>query len=273
MYNYVLEDLFMNNIDKRISNRTYTGEKLSYNIKTKINSYISDKKNYNSIYQSPIRFELIEQNLNGKIGTYGIIKNAPAFIVMIAENNKYSMLDCGFVFERFILYLTSLDLGTCWLGSSFGKNRVPLEKKLKENEFIPIASPVGKVAVKPSMIDKTVRAMSKSRSRLDFDKLFFLDKYNKPIIDKDLRDKLKLVQLAPSANNKQPWRIIIKDDKAYFFIHRNKTLQKVMNFDIQYIDMGIAIYHYYKVFNKCCFIKKRPKINVPSNWEFVIGVS
>lgn len=49
----------------------------------------------------------------------------------------------GYVFEKIVLYITSLGLGTCWLGGSFNKADFEKAITLEEDEFIPVISPMG----------------------------------------------------------------------------------------------------------------------------------
>ena len=59
-----------------------------------------------------------------------------------------------------------------------------------------------------------------------------------------------MVRLAPSASNKQPWRIVKDGDLFHFFLqrtpgYRESMLKKVLGiFDLQRVDMGIALCHF-----------------------------
>jgi nitroreductase len=53
------------------------------------------------------------------------------------------------------------------------------------------------------------------------------------------------VRLAPSASNKQPWRLLRRGDTFHFFLCRDKAYGALMPFaDLQRIDLGIAICHF-----------------------------
>ena len=52
------------------------------------------------------------------------------------------------------------------------------------------------------------------------------------------------MRLAPSAVNKQPWRVVVCDNKAHFYEKRSKGYISADNWDIQKIDMGIALCHF-----------------------------
>lgn len=66
-----------------------------------------------------ITFDLLKKEIsaNGeKLGTYGVIKGAQDFIAASVGKGELSLEALGYTFEELILYVTSLGLGTCWLG-------------------------------------------------------------------------------------------------------------------------------------------------------------
>ena len=60
----------------------------------------------------------------------------------------------------------------------------------------------------------------------------------------ELNQLLEYVRFAPSAVNKQPWRIVVKDGYAHFYEKKDKSYTSKDNWDIQKIDMGIAMCHF-----------------------------
>ena len=53
-----------------------------------------------------------------------------------------------------------------------------------------------------------------------------------------------MVRLAPSAVNKQPWRLILDGKKVHFFLKRTMGFESMFKMDLQRIDMGIAMCHF-----------------------------
>ncbi|MCD8502002.1 MAG: hypothetical protein LRY71_10395 [Bacillaceae bacterium] len=72
-----------------------------------------------------------------KLGTYGFIKNPQAYLVGRVENEQKKLIEFGYVFEKLVLYLTRIGLGTCWLGGSFTRYSFEKEVELKNGEIIP----------------------------------------------------------------------------------------------------------------------------------------
>ena len=52
----------------------------------------------------------------------------------------------------------------------------------------------------------------------------------------------KMVRLAPSAGNKQPWRAVICGERVHFY--EKKTMADNPLGDIQKVDIGIALVHF-----------------------------
>ncbi|MDU3722113.1 MAG: nitroreductase family protein [Clostridium celatum] len=235
-------------IKKRKSIRTYTNEEVSQEIIKNLNTYI---KNLKSPFNESVTFEIIDskEHINGsKIGTYGIIKGATKFIVVKVKKSEFSLQDLGYKMESLILYATSLGLGTCWIGGTFKKEQFAKAIDLKGDEILPIVSPIGYEASKKSLVDRTMRKFTKCDFRKPWNELFFLRDFSLPLTTYstvgEYKNVFENVRLAPSALNKQPWRIIKNGDNFHFFIKKDKEPSEKINYDIQKIDMGIAMCHF-----------------------------
>ncbi len=232
-------------IEKRVSVRSYLKQPLSVEDMAKVTEileFVSEKK---GPFSHKVRFFFVDnENKNGKkIGTYGFIKNPPTFIGGVVENSVEGMVDFGFLFEEVILRLTNEGLGTVWLGGTFDRNDFDVE--VKDNEVIACVSPVGYIASK-SLREKVIRGFSRANQRKPFDELFFLGSDLFPFPkDHPYRKYLEAVQVAPSASNKQPWRIILDNDAFHLYLKRTKGYGNKLKMDIQAIDMGIALSHLY----------------------------
>ena len=240
----------------RKSIRSYEGEKLGPEDKKKITDYI--KKEHKTIFGSKLRFEFIDaSDLNPddlkNLGTYGMINGAKYFIGgTIDKNNKmkYCLVDFGYVFEKILLFLTDLDLGTCWLGGTFNKKGFSDKITLKEDEIIPGVSPVGIISKKRNLKSSIIRRLAGSKNRKPWSKLFFSGSFLDPLGESrsgTYKEALEMVRIAPSASNMQPWRIIKEKGKNvfHFFIDRSKFYQRrSVYLNLQYIDIGISLCHF-----------------------------
>lgn len=252
----------VNAIKKRKSVRSFNGNNLTVEQRESIMSYISDEKNRTGINGNIIDIKLYEvlgrDDMN--IGTHGLITDAPAFLITSCENSSEVMLDLGYVFEKLIIYLENIGLNTCWLGGVFNSEEIKTKANIGKDVFIPIISPVGTKSENRSQKENAIRKYVNSDTRADFDKIFFKDDFNHKINNPIIKKILEMVRLAPSASNNQPWRVVIEDDnQAHFFIERTidygKTGLVTVDYDIQMIDIGIALAHFELASNNNEFYK------------------
>ncbi len=242
-------------IKKRKSVRTYENKKISENDYNKIREYISKRENRIGPSGEEIRLELIftDENESGKslkIGTYGIIVNPQAYIAGCVSNTPQNMVEFGYVMEKMILFLTDLGLGTCWLGGTFDRKSLNTEITMEDGEIIPSITPVGYPKNKEGIKQKAMRILVKADQRLPWRELFYLSDFSHPIaqtMDGILHEPLEMVRLGPSASNKQPWRILVSEDKSVYEFYLKRTPNysgNALGFDMQRIDMGIAMCHF-----------------------------
>lgn len=232
----------MENIKKRISVRTYEKKEIAKETMDKLNSFLSNlEKDYPNY-----RFPMIHSNVDGKVGTYGVITNANTYVCGIVKKDNPDLVEFGYLFEKIIIFATSLELGTCWLGGTFNRSEFAKKAHLTDEESFICATPVGYSAEKKSIKEKAMRKMAKSDKRKDFGEIF-LDNDLKPLKKEELSiygEALEMVRIGPSASNKQPWRIVRENDNYHLYLARTPDYAKNLGYDIQLLDMGIAQYHF-----------------------------
>lgn len=233
--------------EKRKSVRTYLEKPLEIADKEKINAYISYLAEEEIPFGAKIRIRLfdVDKDINAKdLGTYGVIKNARTYLGVAVNETDDAMEAVGYVFEKLVLYAASIGLGTCWLGGTFNRGEFAKAMELQGDEFFPIASPIGYPAPKNHTIDKIMRKAIKADSRKPFESLFFDKSFANPLSKQEageFADILETVQLAPSAKNGQPWRILKDGNTFHFFEKRDIPFSA---HDIQRLDIGIAGCHF-----------------------------
>ncbi len=208
---------------------------------------------------SKIRFNLIaatgddRASLRG-LGTYGFIKNPAGFIIGAVEAADHALEDFGYMMEKAILEATALGLGTCWLGGSFTQSSFAAKIGKRANEIIPAVASTGYAAPEARARD-LLRRQARSDTRLPWEALFFDGSFRKPLASSaqagEYTPALEMVRLAPSASNKQPWRIIKDGHYWHFYCQRTPgygqgnwyfTLLRLA--DLQRLDVGIAMCHF-----------------------------
>ncbi len=200
----------------------------------------------------PVRFTLLQTSEYRKhLGTYGVITGARSFIAatVVSNGDDEALEAYGFSFEKAILGATEMGLGTCWLGGTFARGSFADAVRIRPDEILPCVSPVGYILHKRTLLEKVMRTAARSSRRKPWGSLFFQRSFDNPVQttgNEQFDQMLEAVRQAPSASNRQPWRIVYNPDNGhmhlYLFKQGNYTGNK-LGFIIQRIDMGIAMCH------------------------------
>jgi nitroreductase len=104
-------------IKVRKSCRTYSKTPIAKDQRGIIENFIQEQSTEN------FRFEIVDKldrpATGEKLGTYGVILGATTFVVGIMKKEYKTIEHFGYAFEKIVLFLTDMNLGTCWLGASF----------------------------------------------------------------------------------------------------------------------------------------------------------
>ena len=230
-------------------------------------------------FKSEARFKVVQEQFEGRgsvPGTYGVIKGAHNFIVGAVEKGSGDMEDFGYLFEHIVLLATDLNLGTCWMGGTFDHTSFGKKIDLKKEETLPAISPVGYRHNKMSLLDTTFKTFAGSRNRKQWSDLFFEKTFKDPLSEVnagEYRTPLEMVRLAPSASNKQPWRVVKQDETFRFYLQRTKFYNKLTASDLQRVDIGIAMCHFELSAVESDLSgqweRQEMKENVPSGTEYI----
>ncbi|MFX0149686.1 MAG: nitroreductase family protein [Candidatus Hodarchaeota archaeon] len=274
-------------IQTRVSCRTYSSQQINENTKNQLIAFL--KKKQSTPFPGRTRFELlepikIEKSEWKKLGTYGFIKGAQSFIVGAITSSEKDLENFGYIFEEIILYATQLGLGTCWLGGTFKRSKFALQVKppLSMDEIIPAISPIGYPAAKRSLRDKMIKFAARSEKRHKWSSIFFDGNASKSLSRKVAGEygiPLKMVQLAPSASNAQPWRIIKETNSHnyHFYIQRgNRITLRIPSWpDFPRIDIGIAVCHFdltaRELSLKGQWVFEKPNILTSNSFNYVVS--
>ncbi len=237
-------------IKKRRSWRTFTKETISGNYLAHLIQFIDEMAP--APFGSKIRFKIISgrelssDELKG-LGTYGVIKNCSTFIVGAVQKGDHALVDFGHAMERIVLKTSQMGLQSCWLGGTFSRSNFSESIELEDNEILPAVIAIGHGTEKRGVVDNIIAWTAKSKNRHPSEKLFFNTDFSAPIVENE-EIYFELVRLAPSASNKQPWRVVKHGDDFDFYLHRDakytKNLDRLRLVDLQQVDMGIALSHF-----------------------------
>jgi nitroreductase len=243
-------------IQRRFSCRHYENQPIPEDQREELRAFIQSLPP--GPFGSQIRFDLIaatgedRKALQG-LGTYGFIKNAPAFVIGASVPSNRHLEDFGYLLESIILYATSLGLGTCWLGGTFTKSRFAKKIEMRQDELIPAVAATGKIANPHKKRKGLVSLVAGAHKRLPWQDLFYNSTVGVPLLPNEAGEyttPLEMLRLSPSASNKQPWRIIFNNQAWRFYLHRtpgyrDDPIKRVLSLcDLQRVDMGIAMCHF-----------------------------
>ena len=251
-------------IDTRTSVRTYDGTGLDAVAREEIEGVSARAPAAPG--GTAVRFALVDPRpAEGgiKVGTYGVIRGAAAFIVPVASaaeaDTDRMLFDIGYVAEALVLELTRLGYGTCWLGGTLRKDEFAAAAAAQEGETVRAVIALGRPADKRSFIESLIRGAAKSAAPLPAQVLFYDAASRSPVdapcercSDEEVKDDalrlLAAVRRAPSASNKQPFRVAVTRAeggafKADLFLLREERYNALSGYSIQTLDAGVAASH------------------------------
>ncbi len=236
-------------IRKRRSVRTFDGTALTSDDARKLIDYCGSVDNP---YAIPIVWKLLDAGEHGLSSP--VIVGTDTFIAGKMRRVPHVEEAFGYSFEKIVLYAESIGVGTTWIAGTMNRDAFERALDVEQGEVMPCVSPVGYPAKKMSIRETVMRKGVKADSRFDFEELFFDGGFETPLTEEKagaLKDALIAVRLAPSAVNKQPWRVVVCGSKAHFYEKRSKGYVSGDGWDIQKIDMGIALCHFELAAKEC----------------------
>jgi nitroreductase len=190
-----------------------------------------------------IRLELataaVETVFKGALGSYGKVKDAPAYLVIIANTHQSAFQEmAGYTAEGLILEATSMGLSTCWVAGFFNPYATAKQIPLQSGERILAVSPIGYPSEDKTLEEKIISGFGRSQKRIPLSQ--FVTGLEAARWPAWMAEALEAVRLAPSAMNRQPWRIYIESNSVLF-----STSGGLSEFNVsKRLDCGIAMLHF-----------------------------
>ena len=233
----------LNTIRERRSVRTYDGRGLSSEDLTKLMLYSDGITNP---FDVPVRFVFLGAS---RELSCPVLVGEKLYVAGVVEKGPNMEAAFGYAFEKLVLYAWKEGIGTVWIGGTMNREAFEKACKLKENEIRPCITPIGYAAERMSVRESLMRKGVKADTRKRAEELFFEQTFATPLplaaaAEPWLPDLFKMVRLAPSAVNKQPWRILHRDGAYHFLEKKDKGYVSDAVGDMQKIDVGIALCHF-----------------------------
>lgn len=267
-------------VRKRRSVRSYENRPLSQTDKERLLYCIEELLKEETPFPANIHIRLLDAKPGTdteKLGTYGVIRGANTFLGVAVKNTETAPEAVGFTFEKLVLTATAMGLGTCWIAGTFNRNQFSVAMDIGKDEIFPIVCPIGYPLSKKTMIDSVFRKMGKSDQRKDGGELFFESEFGNPMSKEQAGEysfPLEMLRLAPSAVNRQPWRIVHIGNAFHFYREGNSKSKD--SYDLQRLDVGIGACHFYLAAQERALAGKfkrlpEPNIACPAGMKYLFS--
>ncbi|WP_130837291.1 nitroreductase family protein [Lachnoclostridium sp. Marseille-P6806] len=262
-------------IKSRKSVRSFDGSGLSTEDRETLEQYAAGITNP---FHIPVRFVFLDADEYGLSSP--VLTGEKLYVAGKTEKRPGAEAAFGYSFEKLVLYAWSLGIGTTWIGGTIRRELFERAAALVENEMMPCVSPLGYPAKQRSVRETLMRKGVHADSRMPADRLFFDGVPDVPLSEQEkaeISDLIEMVRWAPSAVNKQPWRIIRKDGRYHFYEKRDKGYVSDAAGDLQKIDVGIALCHFMTGLEERGerpeAVSRDPGIAVPEDMEYIVTVA
>jgi len=258
-------------IQHRKSVRTFSGEAFRAQDKEKLDAFAKEIENP---YGLKIEYRILDAKQYGLSSP--VLTGEDTYIGGKIRRAPHAEEAFGYSFEKLLLYADSLGIGSVMIGGTMDRKHFEQVMELQEGEVLPCVSPLGYPAKKRSLKETMMRKGIKADTRLPFEELFFDGNFDTPLGQEKLpmlQEALEMVRWAPSAVNKQPWRVVVDGSNVHFYEQKSKGYTDATGWDMQKIDMGIALCHFEMgLEDKGCkakFVISDPGIAKPEDVEYI----
>ena len=262
----------MNKLDiikTRRSVRTFDGREISTEDRDKLRAYVETIENPYGIHVEFIFLDAKELGLSSPV-----IKGESLYIAAKVADVPHSEEAYGFAFEKMVLFAWSLGLGTTWLAASLDRAAFQKAARANEDERMYCVTPIGYPIKEMPELEVIIRKGLHADDRKPWNELFFERDFSTPLdtSDNEIKVALEAVRLAPSATNAQPWRIVRDGCSFHFYEKHAKALSGNTAWDVQKVDMGIALCHFMSIVSGICSIENLD-ISTAEDIEYIATVT
>lgn len=205
--------------------RTYTTEPVKDSVLAELRRFMGTIKPLHSSIKTSISI-LSREDFARSYSTM-FVPNAQHYIVIRSVKKEGYLENAGFIGEQIVLFLTEMDIGSCWVGSARPKNG-------DESGKLPYV-----ISICFGRADNAPRRGSPEEAKRKLIHEIVMSKINS-----DLLPLLEAGRLAPSALNLQPVRYIT--ESTNIFVYRKRPFIGIRALDeMQCIDVGVAMANIY----------------------------
>lgn len=255
----------------RRSVRTFDGRELEAADLEKLSAFLKETENP---YGIPVTFRFLDAKKQAL--PCPVVTGTNLFVGAKVPRVPHAEEAFGYSFEMFVLYAQSLGIGTVWVGGTMDRAAFERAMDLQAEERMPCMSPLGYPAKKTSVREGMMRKAIKADQRSPFESLFFDGSFDTPLTAEKagrLAEPLQMVRWAPSAVNKQPWRVVSGPGGVHFYLKQSKGFVSDAVGNMQKVDLGIALCHFALAAKEngieIHFHRADPGIPAPADTEYI----
>lgn len=260
-------------IRSRRSVRTFDGKTLWKADRDKLEAFIQKLEDP---FHKPIEYRFLNAKEHGL--TSPVLAGEDVYLAGKIKKGRLSEVAFGYSFEQILLYAEQERIGNVWIAGTMNRPAFEKAMDLQADEIMPAVSPLGYTA-KMSLKESLMRKGVKADQRHAFSEIFFQNTFETPLTDDGsaVCRALEMVRLAPSAVNKQPWRVVTDGNAVHFYEHHDKGYDHGEDGDMQKIDIGIALAHFVLMAKEQgmngTICEQDPGIALPADTEYIISFS
>lgn len=261
-------------IKMRRSVRTFDGYGLTQADREALQAFADNAENP---YGQQAVFQIFSAKEHGLASP--VIAGTDLYMTGKLKKQPHSEEAFGYSFELVVLQAQAMGIGTTWIAGTMNRDAFEKASALAPEEVMPCVSPLGYPAKKMALRESLMRKGVKADSRLPYGQLFFDGDFGKPLARAEgdaVSDALEAVRWAPSAVNKQPWRIVVCGDLVHFYEKQDKGYEN-NGWDLQKVDLGIALCHFDRMMKAAgCQTELRledPQLELPAATRYIATIA
>ena len=253
----------------RRSVRTFDGNPLGAEDRAALETFAHTITNPYGIPVTFIFMDAAEHRLDSPV-----ITGEHLYVAGIVPQVPHAEEAYGISFERLVIRAWEMGIGTTWIGGTFDRAHFEEEVQVADGQFMCCATPLGYPAKKMSLREAAMRKGIGADKRLPEGEIFFDGNFATPLapVGDEVADALTAVRWAPSAVNRQPWRVVRCGNAFHFYEKRDKAGAGRYRWDVQRIDVGIALCHFLDTAGGTLTVAD-PGIPCPEDVEYIATVT
>lgn len=186
------------------------------------------------------------EDLIAAMGGYGRILSPPHYLVGYTIGTDHPLVDLGFRMEQIAIGMVQMGISTCFIGS-LGRTtnvrvRFRLSRDAQMGAFLIFGYPAENIAGRT--INAMIRRAAGATNKLPIEEIFYHGTFDNPAAPPQaIEPIIEAAHHAPSADNAQPWRFLLRDGTLTLFLKRSnpKYGSKPVMQMYRYFDGGVCM--------------------------------